>query len=65
MEESEVLMRLLREVEDNKYRLIQLIVEKGAALNMMNPTVYNPFLARDFILKVEQKILEERQENEE
>lgn len=65
MEDSEIYMKLLKEIENNKYRLIQLIVDKGTALNKINPTVYNPFLARDFIIKVENQILEETENKEE
>lgn len=65
MEDSEIFIKLLKDVENNKYKLIQLIIEKGTLLHKGNPTVYNPFLARDFIIKVEKQIIEEKENKKE
>ncbi|MEF3244526.1 MAG: hypothetical protein K6343_00870 [Caldisericaceae bacterium] len=58
MEDLELYIKLLEKVVDNKYRLIQLLIEKGQSLYKTNPTVYNPFYAGDFIKKLQLNFLE-------
>ena len=63
MESLELYIKLLQNVVDNKYKLIQMLIAEGQRLYKLNPTVYNPFYSGDFIYKVEQALLDK--ENEE
>ncbi|MFU2157884.1 hypothetical protein [Caldisericum sp. AR60] len=65
MQDSEIYMKLLKEVIDNKYRLIQVLIEEGQKLYKLNLTVYNPFYAADFIYKVQEYLLNKEKENRE
>ncbi|MCI4463515.1 MAG: hypothetical protein JHC30_05020 [Caldisericum sp.] len=65
MQDSEMYIRLLKEVIDNKYRLIQVLIDEGQKLYKLNPTVYNPFYAADFIRKVQEYLLNKESENRE
>jgi len=61
MEDSVLYMKLLKEVLSNKYRLIQVLIEEGQKLYKVNPTVYTPFYAGDFIRKVQTYLLEKKE----
>uniref|UniRef100_A0A7C4Y613 Uncharacterized protein n=1 Tax=Caldisericum exile TaxID=693075 RepID=A0A7C4Y613_9BACT len=63
MEDSLLYIELLKKV-DNKYKLIQLLIEEGQRLYKLNPTVYNPFYAGDFIRKVQAYLLNREEEIE-
>jgi len=56
MESLELYIKLLQNVVDNKYKLIQMLIAEGQRLYKLNPTVYNPFYSGDFIYKVEQAL---------
>lgn len=63
MQDSETYIKLLQEVINNKYRLIQVLIEEGQRLYKLNPTVYNPFYAADFISKIQEYLLNKENEN--
>jgi len=65
MEDSKIFIKLLNSVEGNKYKLIQMIVEKGEMSNRTNPTLFNPFYAGDFIIKVEKHMVKEHEDKDE
>ena len=62
MESLELYIKILQYVVDNIYKLIMMLIAEGQRLYKLNPTVYNPFYSGDFIYKVEQALLDKRNE---
>jgi hypothetical protein len=58
MEESKLYMDLLKNVEKNKYKLIQELIAKAEKESKTNPA-YVPFYAEDCFVKVSNEMLEE------
>jgi hypothetical protein len=54
-------VELLKNVEFNKYKLIQLVLREGAKLAKMNPD-FDPFYTGNFIRKVEKSLLKEQED---
>jgi hypothetical protein len=63
MEDSKLYMELLKNVEANKYRLIQIILQEGKNLSKVSPE-FNPFYAGDFLTKVNKTLLKEKEDKE-
>jgi len=61
MEDSELYMELLKNIEANKYKLIQIILKEGKNLSKISPE-FNPFYAGDFLIKIKKNLLKESQD---
>jgi hypothetical protein len=64
MEDSELYMELLKDVEANKYKLIQIILREGKNMSKISPE-FNPFYAGEFIIKVNKNLLKEPENSKE
>ena len=58
MEESKLYMDLLKNVEKNKYKLIQELIKRAEKESKMNPA-FVPFYPADCFVKVSNLMLEE------
>ncbi len=63
MEDSEIYTTLLEKYEDNKYRLIQIILEKGTKYAKTNME-FDPFHVGNFLTKVAKELLKEIEDKE-
>ncbi len=63
MEDSKIYMKLLKNVERNKYKLIKQLIEKGEELSKLEPE-FVPFYAGNCFMKVSERMLEEVENKE-
>ncbi len=61
MKDSKMYIELLKNVESNKYKLVQIILKEGRKLTRLNPD-FDPFYAGDFLHKVEKNLLKEKED---
>ncbi len=63
MEDSKIYMKLLKNVEKNKYKLIKELISKGEELSKLEPE-FVPFYAGSCFMKVSARMLEEAENKE-
>ncbi len=64
MTESKIYVELLKEKEENKYKLVHQIVKEGKALVRLNPD-FTPFYPADCLKKISQVLLNKTNDDEE
>ncbi len=64
MTESKIYVELLKESEENKYKLVHRIIKEGKVLVRLNPD-FTPFYPADCLQKISQVLLSKTSDDEE